>query len=34
VVQLVIDEVNDSAPTAVQAVKLLALFLSGDEKKV
>jgi coatomer protein complex subunit epsilon len=31
--QLVIDEVNDSAPTAVQAVKLLALYLSGGEKK-
>jgi hypothetical protein len=25
--------VNDSAPTAVQAVKLLALYLSGGEKK-
>ncbi|CAK9263026.1 unnamed protein product [Sphagnum jensenii] len=31
--QLVIDEVNDSVPTAVQAVKLLALYLSGGEKK-
>ncbi|CAM6036194.1 unnamed protein product [Sphagnum compactum] len=31
--QLVIDEVNDSAPTAVQAVKLLALYQSGGENK-
>ncbi|KAK8960653.1 Coatomer subunit epsilon-1 [Platanthera guangdongensis] len=29
--QLVIDEINSSAPTALQAVKLLALYLSGDK---
>eukprot|EP00246_Nothoceros_aenigmaticus_P002371 TRINITY_DN13225_c0_g1_i1.p1 TRINITY_DN13225_c0_g1~~TRINITY_DN13225_c0_g1_i1.p1 ORF type:complete len:290 (+),score=48.76 TRINITY_DN13225_c0_g1_i1:159-1028(+) len=31
--QLVIDEINSSAPTALQAVKLLALYLSGGERK-
>eukprot|EP00252_Welwitschia_mirabilis_P012565 TRINITY_DN276_c0_g1_i1.p1 TRINITY_DN276_c0_g1~~TRINITY_DN276_c0_g1_i1.p1 ORF type:complete len:290 (-),score=33.50 TRINITY_DN276_c0_g1_i1:164-1033(-) len=31
--QLVIDEINDSAPTALQAVKLLALYLSGPDQK-
>jgi coatomer protein complex subunit epsilon len=32
--QLVIDEINDSAASALQAVKLLALYLSGGEQKV
>lgn len=32
--QLVIDEINSSAPTALQAVKLLALYLSGSQEKV
>lgn len=31
--QLVMDEIKDSAPTAVQAVKLLALYLSGGTNK-
>lgn len=31
--QLVIDEINDAAPTALQAVKLLALYLSGGAQK-
>lgn len=31
--QLVIDEINSSAPTALQAVKLLALYLSGSQEK-
>ncbi|KAJ9565700.1 hypothetical protein OSB04_001666 [Centaurea solstitialis] len=32
--QLVIDEIDSSATTALQAVKLLALYLSSDDKKV
>lgn len=31
---MVIDEINDAAPTALQAVKLLALYLSGGAQKV
>ncbi|CAM6116918.1 unnamed protein product [Calypogeia fissa] len=31
--QLVVDEISSSAPTALQAVKLLALYLSGGDKK-
>lgn len=31
VLQLVINEIDSSAPTALQAVKLLALYLSGDK---
>lgn len=30
---LVINEINDSAPTSLQAVKLLALYLSSPERK-
>ncbi|PKA64090.1 Coatomer subunit epsilon-1 [Apostasia shenzhenica] len=30
--QLVINEIDSSAPTALQAVKLLALYLSGDKE--
>lgn len=31
--KLVLDEIDSSAPTALQAVKLLALYLSGPENK-
>lgn len=31
--QLVVNEINDSAPTALQAVKLLALYLGGKDKR-
>jgi coatomer protein complex subunit epsilon len=31
--KLVIDEISDAAPTALQAVKLLALYLSGGAQK-
>lgn len=32
--QLVIDEISDSAPTALQAVKLLAMYLLDGDQKV
>lgn len=32
--QLVINEIDSSAPTPLQAVKLLAIYLSGPENKV
>ncbi|GLJ35393.1 hypothetical protein SUGI_0711820 [Cryptomeria japonica] len=31
--QLVIDEINDSAPTPLQAVKILAMYLAGPQYK-
>lgn len=33
-VQMVINEISDAAPTALQAVKLLALYLSGKQSAV
>lgn len=32
--QMVINEISDAAPTALQAVKLLALYLSGQQSAV